>query len=315
MNDYADALQDGLNTIRQGQVIIITYYQKAILPYDGFVYWVKSRKKDSVEASMIHYSDELRHEDQSYYDDASLIITTTEPLFDFSQEDIETLPVFNYAGKQYVIKKTGNNTDNAGLYHNFAKVIEPRLKSIFLNTKKDFLEKTVQFSNSISRFILLANGYFDLVKIPYIIYPEWLVPLNKTPPYITIGITETEALSVGHKQVYINEQPTFVNPAKDYIELNLYGLDNHEAINFLATLEKWSLIYQQMGFLNIPRIKDLPSSQNEIGSLSQKKIIEIEVFYYQSANIDEALLDRMIDEILTNMNYNDREKDVLRCER
>ncbi|CAI3958064.1 unnamed protein product [Commensalibacter communis] len=314
MSEYGNAIQSGLDVMRLDQKLDISYYQKTILPYDGFVFWVKMRKKTSIDA-MIHYTDELKHEDQSFYNDANLIITTKEYLFDFFQNDLEILPVFDYEGKQYAIRRSGQNTQHATIFHNFARIIEPQFQSLFLNNKKDFTRKTVQFSNSISRFILLANGYFDLVKIPYEIYPEWLVPFNKKPPYITIGISETEALNVGHKRTMVEGKETFINPAKDHIELNLYGLDNHEAINFLATLEKWSLIYQQIGFLNIPRVTDLHNTQNEIGSLSQKKVIEIEVFYYQSANIDEALLDRMIDEVLINMNDNDREKDVLRCKR
>lgn len=314
MNDYAGALQDGLDTVRQGQTISFITYERVILPYDGFVYWVKTGNEQTLVASMVHDENELHHEDQNFRNDSGLIITTTEPLLDFSQDGLDTMSVFEYNNNLYVLRKTGYNSEQSGLFHNIARVIEPALRSILLDSKDDFLKKKAQFTNSIGLFVLLSCGYFEFVSIDYPIYPEWLVPLNKKPPYITVGVTETEALNNGFNTVNVDNSLFLVKPAKDYVDINLYGLDNNEALNFLVKLERWSLFYKKIGFLNMPRIKDEQLAQNEIGSLAQKKIIELEIFYYQGGDMDDDLHNQMIDQVLLNIN-NDGMKNVFRCER
>lgn len=312
---YAGVLRNGIDFLKENNKFIFITYSKAILPYDGFIFWIKRKEETVIVKSIEHTAEEMLQEGDTFRSESTLILTSEEPLFDFSQNDLETIKVIVCNNNRYVIRKSGENTGESGIFHYMARIIEKPLESILLDSEDDFRSRKIQLSSSIPLFILLASGVFDLVPVHYDLYPAWLVPFNKKPPYITVEIIKTTALASGSQTVIHHEKEYLLKLVQEEVKFVLYGFDNDAAFIFLKQLEKWSTIYNYIGFMNMPCIEDEVHNQVELGSVAQKKSIELVISYYQSAELLDELKEKMISTVLMEFNYNNEVKNVLRCQR
>ena len=117
------------------------------------------------------------------------------------------------------------------------------------------------------------------------IYPSFLIPANLPPPYIGIDIPDTGPMQ---STPYLDVNGNHWQLMKDKIKITIYGMNNNQAMDFLDFVNRYSLEYDNIGILNMPRVFDEKRTQSELGIIAQKKTIEIDVSYYQSRSQDIA---------------------------
>jgi hypothetical protein len=68
----------------------------------------------------------------------------------------------------------------------------------------------------------------------------------------------------------------------------MYGIRNHEALNFVQYILDYSRNTDNIGLMNMPVMQDEKMTQSELGIMAQKKVITFEVSYYQTTVNDIA---------------------------
>ena len=111
-----------------------------------------------------------------------------------------------------------------------------------------------------------------------VIYPAFLLPSNFLPPYMGVNITETEPLEAFP---YIDANGDHTQLMRDKVKITMYGNGNNAALDFLDFINQYSLDYDNIGIMNMPRVFDEKRTQSELGIIAAKKTIEFEVSYYQ----------------------------------
>ena len=121
------------------------------------------------------------------------------------------------------------------------------------------------------------------------IYPSYLIPSNLKPPYIGVDISATDCLQ---SAPYIDENGNHSQLMTDKIKLTLYGLNNNQAMDFLDFVNQYTLLTENMGIMNTPRVMDEKRTQAELRIIAQKKTVDFEVSYYQSRvnNVSQQLI-------------------------
>ena len=121
------------------------------------------------------------------------------------------------------------------------------------------------------------------------IYPSYLIPSNLKPPYIGVDISTTDCLQ---SAPYIDENGNHSQLMTDKIKLTLYGLNNNQAMDFLDFVNQYTLLTENMGIMNTPRVMDEKRTQAELRIIAQKKTVDFEVSYYQSRvnNVSQQLI-------------------------
>ena len=74
----------------------------------------------------------------------------------------------------------------------------------------------------------------------------------------------------------------------DRVRVTLYGLNNSQAMMFLAAVLQYSYDYNAIGMMNMPAIRDDKRTAPEFNVISQRKTIEFEVDIYQNVARDIA---------------------------
>jgi hypothetical protein len=339
--NMAAALAAGVETLSENQEVIFTQFIRLVLPLDGYVFWVKADLLSSsallnasqlntstLNASSVimtaapqikvtgsfHYatrSDQNEAETESVN---TVIFTAVEPIQEFNHVQPNTLWIaFNYEGDDenfdgpitFAFSSRDNYYQQSDLFHYRGTAVLPVFKNQLI-TKLDELPLTeLIVSNSLPIWLSLSNytpiynnGIFNNIQL----FPSFVVPDNTPPPYVAVHIEpgSTEALA---------SAPTFGPTlqqqmlARDKVRLTLYGLSNERAQLFLAAVLQFSFDSMLIGLANSPIIRDEKRVSVELGVLSQKKVIDFEVNYYQSAarNIARAMVDSALATVQTNL--------------
>ncbi len=311
---YSNVIRGGYNFIKDNQKITFKTYRRVVLPLDKFIYWVKLSDEVLMNC-MVHKTEEFNHEVDNFRNEATIILITEDAIFDYSNDGIDEIKVFKYNNSLYLLRKTGENAEQSGVYHHIAHIIEPQMQYIFLDSEDDIKKEKFQLTSSIPLFISFSSGLFDLTPFEYEIYPAWLTPYNKKPPYIAIEVEETTGLDSGFQNIKINNKDYLCRLVQEKVKLVLYGFNHDEALIFLKRLEKWSQLYNYIGFMSSPCVTDEIYSKTELGSVASKKTIDLEISYVQTTALLEELRDKLISMVLMKFNYNNEVKNVLRCKR
>ena len=75
---------------------------------------------------------------------------------------------------------------------------------------------------------------------------------------------------------------------KDTVRIELFGVRNHDALNFVNYILDYSRNNQSIGLMNMPVMQDEKVTQPEMGIIAQKKVITFEVSYFQTTVNDIA---------------------------
>jgi len=80
---------------------------------------------------------------------------------------------------------------------------------------------------------------------------------------------------------------------KDTVKIELFGVRNHDALNFVNYILDYSRNTGNIGLMNMPVMQDEKVTQPELTVIAQKKTITFEVSYFQTTvnNIARQLIE------------------------
>jgi len=236
------------------------------------------------------------------------IFTSPQLIQDFNLLNPNLLYVAQYEDLTFAFSRRDNYYKQADLYHYRGDSLYSIMNTQLINSMTDFDTTSVIVSNSLPIWLSL-NQFFQM-------YPSYLVGQNISPPYASVDIQSTIALGqfpivsniapianqsktavagyavAGYAVAGENEiatQSSIQQLAKDTVKINIFGIRNQEALNFVNYIYQYSLNTDNIGMMNMPIIFDEKVTQPEFGIIAQKKSIIFEVSYYQNTVNDVAL--------------------------
>lgn len=323
--NLAGALAEGVDWLSQRQTLTFVKYVKLILPFDGFVFWVKADQLSplalrtaallnvmgmgtsflgqpetpetastanefTVEGSF-HYVNDLEQGEAESSTRSRVIFTALDPVRDLLEAGPDVLYLCTYGGLRFSFSSDGTNYFQAGLHHYTGNAVYNDMATQVVDDPTDFDAIHPVVSNSLPLWIAL--NYFE-PNWPFIpsfptarLYPSFLVAQNILPPWVAvhIGGGDTSALQ---GQPLIGPRYQHYQLATDNVRLTFYGLRNNEAQDFMDALNQYSLDTGYFGIMNTPIIRDVKRNDVELGTLAQRKEVDFQISYYQTQMRDIA---------------------------
>lgn len=298
------SLKTGLNLVSADQEIVFTPYVRLILPLDGWLFWVNATMLNTSGPSAILDNSPLN----TYYLNQGPAIARTmpEPLSAPGSLHITTsnrqladeslsvnavtftskVPVDELnliqPGMMYIAKIGDFKVSFSGrrgyyrqanLYHYTGDAVYPVLETQVVDNVAALDTKNVIVSNSLPIWLTL-NRYMPM-------YPSFLIPDDIRPPYCAVDIPEESTYAL-QSFPFRDQTDSHWQLVHDRVKLSIFGLRNFNALDFQDYIIQQSLETELFGFMNCPVIRDAKRIQVELGTLAQKKSMEIEISYYQT---------------------------------
>ena len=278
-NQLEGALRAGLQSISQNQNVVFVKYNRVILPYDGYVFWVKDPDTDPIEVfGSFHYQTDQKQELDHTIAYQNVVFTTPTQINNFNDLQPEDLWLGQGPTFEFSFSSHGNYYEQANLWHYRGQAVYPEMRTQVLQNYHDLPVDPI-VSNSLPIWIAL-NDYAP-------VYPSFLVPDNLTPPYIVCHIDADATTSLQPIPWYTEDNTWQL--MRDRVRLIIYGFDNRTVQNYLQYIVRSSMCgafgIMKMGMA----VKDGKHIQSELNVLGQQKFVEIEVSYNQSAVNDTIL--------------------------
>lgn len=287
-------LQVGIDALTKNQTIDFQRYTRAVLPLDGYVFWIKDANTpvNSVDGAF-HYSVVQQQNDDETIGKNSVVFTTQAQIQGFNNASDSQVWIASFEGIRFAFNGRKSLSAQAGTYHYYGEAINPVMASQIIeypNYFSGFINQSLFNNSQYNTPTLGALNLGDVIatnslpiwiglKAAVQIYPAMLVPSNLTTPYGAVDITNTTAMqSTARYDALGNRWQMMRETAK----ITFYGLRNNEVLDFLDFVLKYVLNYDAIGITNIPVPVDEKRGQSELGILAQKKSIEFEVCYYQA---------------------------------
>lgn len=289
------ALRDGLEILSQGPPRDVTFqaYSRTVLPLDGFIFWVPS-VTEKIRGSL-HYGQEIIQAEDETQGLATITFTAEEQVAIFADQPIDTIYVASVDGFRYAFSQQQHLYAQSGpLYHYFGHSIQPAFATQLLDPPRTIdLTQTVT-SNSLALWLGL-NGYaspfydgFSNTGVPFkvkppILFPSFMVAANETPPYGSVHIGEGETDTVALQATpYLDVNRSHWQLVSDRVRITLYGLQNDACLDFIDTVNQYSVLTGNFGIMNMPVVRDAIRTQPELQTRAMKKVIDFQISYYQT---------------------------------
>ena len=287
------ALVSGLKVIDRQKAIKFTLYNRVVLPYDGFVFYVNSNainngstfntwslnskmiaerntaKSIEVEGSL-HYNSIREQDSDKNYDRNELMFTTPYEILEFNQAQDNSLYIAEYDGMQFSFNSRLSSYSASGLYEYRGQAVPAYLRSQLIESKRD-LSKLHVTSNCMSLIMAFALNK----ELP--VYPAYLAKANDKR-FVTTEVTSTECLAA---YPFLDRDGTRTQLTRDNVKVCFYGFENDAALDFVFDFVNMALEDDDYGIANIPTVSDAREPDSELRILSQKKESVIVVNYYQ----------------------------------
>lgn len=288
-HQLAANLAAGVIGISESQQIDFRPYKRITLPTDGSVFWVASGDAVKFTGSFHYSTDQNQNEDESA--SANFVIfTALEEVNALNEVAPDSMYIGEFEGVLFAFNQRIPYYKQSGLFHYRGNAVTSVMRAQIVDNLGDILESMPVITNSLPLWLAL-NRMVDM-------YPSFLVPANLTPPYaaVHIGATDTEALQAvaDHAPVFQMSAGEIVKPlnvigstrsqlTRDRVRITLWGMRSGMAQSFLDYILDWMSSSDTMGLMNMPIIRDDKKTQSEMNILGQKKVIDFEVSYHQSA--------------------------------
>lgn len=283
------ALVDGQETLSRNSIIDFQVYSRTILPIDKFIYWTPTHQV-KMKGSLHYTQESLQNEDetQGY---ATVTFTSETMIEDFTTSN-NTLHVASVDGFRFAFSQQTGFYETAGVWHYFGHSVAPAFASQLLDIPGSIDPDQAVVSNSLPLWLGL-NGYttpyydrFSATGVPFRIapptlYPSFMVDTNLIPPYVAvqIGENDTNALQIVPMLDYNRNSSQLVT---DRVTLTLYGLQNNEVIDFVNTVNQFSVEKGYFGIMTATPPRDAKRTNTELDTLAMKKVITYDISYYQT---------------------------------
>jgi len=304
-------LADGLHTISGNETVTFTLYVKLILPIDGYVYWVNASlltdtaiynesqynysefnnlganpipaKQVRVNGSF-HFNTVMHQLEERTTAYNHVIFTSPQLIQDFNLVSPNLIYVASYQELKFAFSRRENYYKQADLYHYRGDSLYSIMNTQLINSMTDFDSITPVVSNSLPIWLSL-NQFFPM-------YPSYLVGQNVAPPYASVDIPASSTTPLQQFPLVDAESNPY-QLTHDTVKISIFGLRNHDALNFVQYVFQYSLNTDNIGMMNMPIIQDEKVTQPEFGIIAMKKSITFEVSYYQKTvnNIARKLIE------------------------
>jgi len=307
LTQMGGALAAGLDTVDLNQAVTFTLYRRVILPYDGFVFWVRADQlspsalinstalnrftpnqaqllnapASSFQAfGSLHQTTVNRQSEDESNSTNRMIFTSKTQVLDLNAVDHDTMYIAESGGLKYTFSTSNMRYMQSGLHHYSGDAVYPALASQIIDFPEQLNARDIVVSNSLPIW-LTFNQLFP-------VYPSFLVSDNMVPPYASIHIGEdsTHPMTSGATHDRVGSRWQLV---KDAVRVTTYGVRNAMILDWMDMITEYTLGNPGvMGVMNTPVPKDAKRGQVETSTLAQKKVIQFEVNYYQARVRDIA---------------------------
>lgn len=300
-------LAEGVNTLSLNQTVTFTLYVKLVLPLDGYVFWVNAAlltdsaiynasqlnriEYDKLNGSTLpvrqfnaqgslHYATEVHQLDDRTTAYNHMMFTSLQPIQNFNVINPNLIYVAtNSDGIQFAFSRRENFYKQADLYHYRGDALYSIMDTQLIDSMTGFDTISPIVSNSLPIWLSL-NQFFPM-------YPSYLVAQNITPPYASVDIQPSDTYAIqAFPLLDKNSNPNQLT--HDKVKITIYGIRNHDALNFVQYVYDYSLGTDNIGVQNMPIIQDEKITQPEFGIIAMKKSITFDVSYYQTTVNDIA---------------------------
>ena len=282
-NSMRASLDTGYDTLSVSEKITFIRYKRYILPIDGYIFWIKDTAADPlVVDGSFHYSTEQNQLVDETIGINRVVLTTAEQIQNFNTIENNVVYIGTKDSIRFAFNANGKFYTAAGIWHYSGTAVYPAMLSQIIDNPTDPISIPQIATNSLP--IWLSLNSFSSTVIPYptktgTLYPSFLIPSNLPPPYLGVDITETDCLEASP---YIDKTSNHSQLMREKVKITMYGLSNNNALDCVDFINQYSLEYDNIGIMNMPRILDEKRTQSELGIIAQKKSIEYEVSYYQN---------------------------------
>jgi hypothetical protein len=302
-------LAQGVETISNYEEVTFTLYVKLVLPLDGYVFWVNASlltdsalynasqynkllynnyptgvpPKQIIAKGSFHVHQEMHQlaERTTVYN--HVIFTSLQPIQDFNLVNPQFLYIANYQGYKYGFSRRENYYKQADLYHYRGDTLYSIMNTQVIDSMTGFDTTSVIVSNSLPIWLGL-NQFFPM-------YPSYLVEQNLPPVYASVDIDPRQTTALQDFPLLDPESNPY-QLVKDTVKIELFGVRNHDALNFVNYILDYSRNTGNIGLMNMPVMQDDKVTQPELTIIAQKKTITFEVSYFQTTvnNIARELI-------------------------
>ena len=301
----ASGLAQGVETLSGNEQVTFTLYVKLVLPLDGYVFWVNASlltdsalfnasqynkllynnypegvpARQLVASGSFHFSSDVQmlEDRQTVFNHTTF--TSLVEIADFNLINPQFQYIATYQGMRFAFNTRANFYKQADLYHYRGDALYSVMNTQVIDTMTGFDTQSVIVSNSLPIWLSL-NQFFPM-------YPSYLVDQNIVPAYAAVDINPSLTTALQDFPLLDPDSNPF-QLVKDTVKITMYGIRNHEALNFVQYILDYSRNTDNIGLMNMPVMQDEKMTQSELGIMAQKKTITFEVSYYQSTVNDIA---------------------------
>jgi hypothetical protein len=288
-------LSAAIETLGQAQRITFFQYKKAILPLDGYVFWVKTGAELVIDG-ILHYASERREEEDQTVAVNDVSFTTKSQVLEFNAVAPQFLYIAIYQPPRqpaappsppirfaFVARQPIQRM--AGLFHYRGHAVFASLATQLLDDISQIDTTKLIVSNSLPAWLSLASYSPEWLiptnpQIP--LYPSYLLPDNLEPPYGAVHIHPDSIRSL-QSAPWLNRTGSRYQLTSERVRVILYGCNNDIASDFLDVVEQYSIDTNTIGMMSMmPAIHDDKVFQPEMVVLAQKKSFDFEISYLQT---------------------------------
>lgn len=317
-------LDQGIDTVSNFQSVTFTKYVRVILPLDGFVFWVRAdlvsktallnamrfntvafnagpsapidpRPQLTVEGDL-HYASQANEEEAGSITLNQVVFTAEEEVTDLNAVGssimyLATITTPDGSAVRFTFSARGYLQNNSNVWHYRGNAVYADMASQIIDSPLELNTRSLVVSNSLPLWLAMNNHVqpdYELFGNPtLILWPSFLVALNLPPPYAAVHIApeSTRALTTAP---LLGPTASHQQLARDLVKITLYGLRNDAAQDFVDFVLEQSLLYDLLGIMNTPILRDEKRTQVELNAIAMKKTIEFEVSYLQNRVRDIA---------------------------
>lgn len=288
--DLASALGAGIQNISRNATLTFTQYDEAILPIDGFRFWVRHYNADQslntiVAQGSFHYSSDNQQEETETYTINRVVFTTQTEITNFNAIDRKIQWIGEIDGILFAFNSRGSYYRQANVYHYTGQAIWADMATQVIKSAGDLDTSRVIVSNSLP--LWLALNTFDPPNpaigfpCPTTLYPSYLAPSNLTPPFASVNIQDETTEGLMSAPLWSANWNTD-QLCQETVKITMYGLRNDEAITLRDCVIRYAVNFGTFGVMNTPVVRDEKRAQSDFSILGQKKSIQFVLNYYQS---------------------------------
>lgn len=305
------AVDAGWKTLSQWETFTFTKYVRTVLPFDGYVFWLKadilskgalfnasalnttalgvaSRTITSAPTltvnGSLHIATELLQEESRTSSSNRVVLTTDKEIQDFNQAGPNVLFLCTVGEVQFAFSGQGAFYDEARTWHYHGNAVYSDLLPQIVDNPAAFDTKNVVVSNSLPLWLAL-NSYTP----PYpaqplyptlTLWPSMLAPQNERPPYGTVHIIPDTTRPLTARP-FLSRNVSHYQLARETARVTLKGLRNFSAQDFIDFVFQYTEDWEFFGIANMPIVRDQKLGQVELTALAESKAIDFEINYYQ----------------------------------